>query len=121
MRAFKHPKTGAVLMSHSNKPKLDQWRDAIRYQAQQLDQPCVDGPIQVNATFVFSRPKSLKKSVKRHTKRPDTDKLIRGVLDALTGVFFKDDSQVDYMVAEKRYADAGEPSGVRITVTQWGE
>lgn len=120
MRAWKHPTTGAVVMTHSRKASLDKWRDAIRHEAQTLNQPCSAGPVELHTTFVFSRPKSLKRSVTRHTKRPDFDKLVRAVSDALTGVLWVDDSQIDHAVISKRYADKDEPPGVRITVSQVG-
>lgn len=39
-----------------------------------------------------------------HIKRPDIDKLVRGILDPLTGVVWHDDSQVCYLTANKCYA-----------------
>lgn len=46
---------------------------------------------------------------------PDADKLVRGLLDGLTGVAWGDDSQVAVIQAEKRYA-APEPAGARVAV-----
>jgi crossover junction endodeoxyribonuclease RusA len=40
--------------------------------------------------------------------RPDLDKLVRAVLDALTGVAFRDDSQVVAITASKLYSDDGQ-------------
>ena len=40
----------------------------------------------------------------RHTRKPDIDKLVRTVLDGLTGYVFGDDSMVVHVVATKRYA-----------------
>lgn len=39
-----------------------------------------------------------------HTKRPDTDNLIKLVKDALTGVYWQDDSQVQIGCAYKLYS-----------------
>jgi Holliday junction resolvase RusA-like endonuclease len=38
-----------------------------------------------------------------YPKRPDLDKLVRAVLDALTGVCYLDDSQVTRIEAEKNF------------------
>lgn len=69
------------------------------------------GPVRLTIRFVLTRPKSLPKKTTDHTKRPDLDKLIRGATDALTGVIWKDDSQVVSILASKVYAgtDADAP------------
>lgn len=46
----------------------------------------------------------------------DVDKLARCVLDALTGVVYEDDCQVDVLNAQKRYAFFNEVEGVLIKV-----
>lgn len=62
-------------------------------------------PLRVNITFYFARPKShfrtgshageLKPNAPHwHTKRPDRDNCEKLILDALTGVFWLDDSIV---------------------------
>jgi crossover junction endodeoxyribonuclease RusA len=66
-------------------------------------------------TFHMPRPKSHLRAngeVKdrahiAHTKKPDIDKLVRCVLDALTGIAYADDSQVARVEAIKRYANDG--------------
>jgi Holliday junction resolvase RusA-like endonuclease len=45
---------------------------------------------------------------------PDLDKLIRAILDALTGVVWRDDGQVVDIVASKVYADT---PGVDVVIT----
>lgn len=44
-----------------------------------------------------------------HTKKPDVDKLMRALLDACTGIIWKDDSQVCYSMVNKVYAWDGRP------------
>jgi len=75
------------------------------------------GEIYLNCTFSFSRPVEHYRTgryagqVKKryedimHTSRPDLDNCVKFVMDALNGVFFKDDSQIAILVAEKRYDD----------------
>jgi Holliday junction resolvase RusA-like endonuclease len=56
----------------------------------------------------------LKASAPTHPAvRPDVDKYLRAVLDALTGVLYADDGQVTTVRAEKRY---GEPARAEIRV-----
>lgn len=38
-----------------------------------------------------------------HTKKPDVDNLIKFVMDSLNKVFWKDDSQICSVIAQKRY------------------
>lgn len=49
-----------------------------------------------------------------HTKQPDIDKLLRALLDAMTGIVWVDDSQVCYCVANKVYAWQGSPGAVVV-------
>jgi crossover junction endodeoxyribonuclease RusA len=69
----------------------------------------------VELTFHMPRPKSLPKSKpKPMTSRPDADKLLRAALDALTGIFYSDDSRVTDVHVYKRYATVGGPVGVEV-------
>ena len=66
----------------------------------------ITGALILDAEFFFTRPKShygsgrnaerLKDSAPvRHTQRPDRDKCLRAVCDALKGIVYRDDSQID--------------------------
>ena len=72
--------------------------------------------VKVRVVFALPRPKSLAKKVSAHIKRPDIDKLARAALDALSGVIWRDDSQVVELVASKSYAEPEEPPYVDISV-----
>lgn len=65
------------------------------------------GPVRLQVTFYLPRPKSLPKRVTDHLKKPDLDKLVRSVKDALTKVVWQDDSQVTEIDAKKTYAGVG--------------
>lgn len=102
-------------------PKLHNWRDVVGWSAREAmaSRPLVDeGPIWVMATFILTRPKSAPKSRVCPTTKPDVDKLSRGLLDALTGVCWRDDSQVVGLMVAKRYCTNGEHPGVEVQVTQ---
>jgi Holliday junction resolvase RusA-like endonuclease len=47
---------------------------------------------------------------------PDLDKLVRSVLDALTGVCFRDDKQVVSLTAAKLYSDGDSSPGLMAAV-----
>lgn len=116
MRAFM-PKGARYPILTSSNASLKDWEQIVRHVAQDYSDAYTTGPVRIRLRFNLPRPKSLSARVSRpHTKRPDVDKLARAVLDALTGVLFKDDSQVYCLMATKMYANAGEPPNVRITV-----
>lgn len=75
--------------------------------------------IGVHLSFRLERPKSLPKRLKHHCKKPDLDKLVRAVIDGMTGIIYRDDSQVVQILAEKSYATPGETEGVIVTVSVW--
>lgn len=66
----------------------------------------------VHVAFFFDRPKSTKDGATKTTK-PDLDKLVRGLLDALTGVAFEDDAQVAQLFCTKSY---GSPARTELFV-----
>lgn len=116
--------TGKVAQVESSKPGLEAWRADVRA-AFLTDggQPRVrfeqGAPVSVRLTFVMPRPSGMpkRKPTPPHTKRPDGDKLLRAVFDALTSAgVWHDDSQVVEQYAVKRYAALGETPGCLIHV-----
>lgn len=108
---------GRGRMVHVNGKTLSVWRSTIGIAARAAGAQCVGDqtPVRVDCLFYVTRPKSVKRDFP--TTRKDTDKLMRAVGDALTGVAYVDDVQVcDWHVA-KRYATEDIPAGVWITVT----
>jgi Holliday junction resolvase RusA-like endonuclease len=60
--------------------------------------------ISLLVNFHFSRPASMPKWLGLgHFKKPDADNLIKAVKDALRGILYEDDSQVDWEQAYKVY------------------
>lgn len=110
----KEMKLPAVVQSNAERQKP--WASAIGYAAQQAGVKMVaSGPIALGVTFFLPRPRSHFGTGKNagtvklsapiyHTAKPDLDKLLRCVKDALTGVAWKDDAQVAVIVnLEKKY------------------
>jgi crossover junction endodeoxyribonuclease RusA len=108
-------------------PYVKAWRNDVRNAAMAAfgDAQAVTGPVFTSVTFLFARPKvhyvgsnpdkPLKASAPFwHTSAPDRDKLERATNDALTGVIWKDDSQVAGTFSRKIY-DADFP-GAYISV-----
>jgi Holliday junction resolvase RusA-like endonuclease len=120
-RAFYVKKLDRVVTTTTNK-NTKQWQLRIAMEAQHANElrpltffsPHKDIGYEVEAHFLFVRPKSLPKKIRMDTKRPDLDKLVRAVLDGLADILIPDDAQVISIVASKRYADEGETPGARI-------
>lgn len=106
---------GGRLIESSNKVKP--WRTAVARTAREyIDRP-LEGPVEVHVEFNMPRPKAWgRKRDDPMTVRPDLDKLLRAVDDALTGVAFRDDSQVTRLIGHKRRAPHGAPTGALITI-----
>ena len=95
-------------------PRTRPWRAAVAAEAARAtgSQPLLDGPLAITVTFTFPRPKAhyRKAGLKPdapiyHATRPDTDKLVRAIGNALTGVAIRDDSQLAVVRACKVYGE----------------
>lgn len=105
--------TRAVITSANPKAKV--FAELVRWAAQEVAPPqLLTGPVEVSMAFGLQRPKSASRKRVWPTTKPDVDKLVRLVLDALTHVVWADDAQVVRQSASKEY---GEP-GVTVTVRE---
>lgn len=102
----------------------DDWKSLIVLEARKhAPEAPFEGPVVVDLSFHFKRPKRLlrkkdKEGVIPHVSKPDRDNLDKAVLDSLSHCgFWKDDCQVYAGSIQKWYAPKGEPSGVSITIT----
>lgn len=96
--------------------RLKPWRQDLSLMASEAMQgrDTFDGAVTVAARFIFAKPKSTKKSVTAKITKPDIDKLVRGALDGMTGIVFRDDSQVVSVSAQKEF---GLPERAEISVS----
>jgi len=83
----------------------------------------LDGPLRVDIVFVLPRPKNKVLKTKPmprylHTIKPDRDNLDKAVMDALTGLLWRDDCQVCDGRIQKWVASGDEQPHVEITVTE---
>lgn len=78
----------------------------------------ITGPVFLHCDFVMKRPMSTPKTrpTPPATKKPDLDKLLRAIGDALKGTVYAEDSLIVEMVGTKRIAEDGEQPGVHINV-----
>lgn len=76
----------------------------------------IDEPAFLTVAFYLPRPKAIRNRNVPHTKKPDLDKLVRSVKDALSKVVWRDDSLVVTLTASKSYARPGETPRAEISV-----
>lgn len=105
-------------------PATRPWRTDVRSAAfEAWPGPPTDRPVVVVLVFRFDRPKGhsgarglLPSAPSEKVTKPDLDKLVRSTLDALTGLVWRDDSQVVGIDASKCWATDGLPAGATIDV-----
>jgi crossover junction endodeoxyribonuclease RusA len=119
-----HMAGGRPVLHYTNQEPLALWRDAVASEARRQGYVTPrPGPFGVSIDIRVKRPQGHLTSkgtvLPRFTdcwpdRRPDIDKLARSILDALTGLVWRDDGQVVILDVAKRYADT--PSST-ITIT----
>lgn len=102
---------GRVL--HSQGSALAVWRSTVAFAAKIAGAKLTDEPVEMTMVFIMPKPKTVKRDLP--TVPPDLDKLVRGVLDALTHVCYSDDAQVVSINAHKVY---GATPGVEVRLAK---
>lgn len=103
-----------AILTNAN-PRTKQWEKNVRVVAEFAmgDDPPTRDAVWVTLRFQLVKPKTSKR--KWPSVKPDVDKYIRSILDAMTGVVYVDDCQVVVVAASKVYD--GDP-GVVIDVQE---
>lgn len=129
------PKSGLPIMIEDN-PDLRPWRRVMTGHmlvAKGRNWQPLDGPLLLEVTFRFARPKShfgtgrnagkLKPSAPHWKKtRPDTSKLLRAVEDSLQAAgVITEDSRIVHPSPWKVYVEPGEKPGVTIMLCELEE
>jgi crossover junction endodeoxyribonuclease RusA len=109
-------------------PALKPWKQEVAGVASQAmgDRPLITGAVKLTILFIIPRPKGHYGTGKNagvikatappeHIVKPDSLKLGRAIEDALTGIVWKDDSQVVCHLIGKRY---GERFETRVTIEE---
>jgi len=125
------PKGGGrprAVVTDASGQRLKDWRKIIHYTAKQKwSGDPLEGPVSLTVTIYIKRPKNhygtgknahmLKDTApKHHIIKPDRTKLLRAIEDGLTGICWKDDSQVISGPCDKLYADKREDAGCFVTI-----
>jgi len=92
-----------------NKPEYTDYKNAFLQLAKMQNKKFLTGPLELEIIFVMPIPKSWSKKKREaivgqpHTSKPDTDNLLKSVLDALEGTIYKNDSQIYSINTKKVY------------------
>lgn len=121
-------KNGRILTFNKdmNEQNSKAWMACVQSAARDafgLNRPLITVPLCVDVKFYFARPQShfgtgankykLKPSAPRvHAQSPDVDKLVRCLLDALTGQIYGDDKQIARVVAQRYWTESQERAEV---------
>jgi crossover junction endodeoxyribonuclease RusA len=108
-------RNGRTVLLESSK-RVKPWRALVAYEAGRAHTGApIECDVTVSAEFIVQRPAShltksgqVRDAAPMSPGRPDLDKLCRALLDGLTGVVYRDDSQVIYLNAMKRFGDRSE-------------
>jgi Holliday junction resolvase RusA-like endonuclease len=114
-------------------PQTRPWRDTVAWEARHArgKDPTLVGPVTVNMVFTFPHRKSHYRSGRYrhelkasapvyHTSKPDSDKLVRAVFDALTiaGVIHDDAQVADHRAIKIYPVTADGSTGVTVEVRE---
>lgn len=116
-------KLGRNMTFQTNAPKQKEWADGVRAAYTMANGNMEDGPKRISLRFLMPRPKyhyDSRGAIRPkylnapHTVKPDMDKLIRTVFDALDGLCYDGDQKVCRMgEVSKEYA-FGNPGAVIV-------
>jgi len=119
--AYQEKGTGRIraTLIEDRRDALKVWRSVVAFAARKAVQEAEfrfhkHEPVVLWLVFLFDKPRTVPKSRSRLTVRPDLDKLERAVKDAMEGIVYVDDGQVDECHKRKRYTRPGEIEGVLV-------
>ncbi|MGH9251885.1 MAG: RusA family crossover junction endodeoxyribonuclease [Acidimicrobiales bacterium] len=118
---------GNGIMVESSK-RVKPWREDVRQAALDALREPFTGPVEMHVTFTLPRPKGHYRTgrnadllrdaaPKFPAGKPDLDKLLRAVMDALTSAgVWKDDAQVVHALVTKCYDGDGFRPGADVSI-----
>lgn len=99
-------------------PKLKAWRQTVTHHARPHAGALTGNrPLHVTYDFYLAKPKSVRRWLP--WVKPDLDKLMRAVNDAISDAgVWDDDGRITTITASKLYADETRPPGAVITIRE---
>jgi len=101
-----------------NKKEYTEYKQKIAWMYKVRGGKMHDGVVNIKIDFFFMVPKSWSKKKKEsmdgYLPRADVDNLTKAVLDALNGVAYKDDKQVQSLFVRKQYSASSDVVMVEV-------
>lgn len=96
-----------VVVTTGDNKGTKNWQRLIAATAQRyVSEKIYDGAVSLEVEFYFMRPASVSEKKRPFpTVKPDLDKLVRSVGDALKGVIYTEDARIVRLIASKDYGD----------------
>lgn len=127
VQSVRFARVGQFVRKFQPREVLD-WKNAVRFAVREQLPPDfapIDGvPVRLSLKYYFAPPKSWpKRDLKRlaigarfyKTTRPDvSDNLNKGIVDALTGLVWRDDALIAVMSAVKLYSPSAERTEILV-------
>lgn len=115
-------KQGKAFVREQSGDRLKQWRksiiDATIEARSAIHHQTISGPVSLTIIFFLPRPATVKRALP--SVRPDLDKMVRAVGDALKSAgAYKDDASVCQLVATKQYATDDVQSAPGVGIVLW--
>jgi crossover junction endodeoxyribonuclease RusA len=122
-KAFVRNGHAAICQDNDSDQKV--WATQIVAAARVAEVPLYAAPVSIAVSFYLPRPqthygsKGLKATAPALSiRKPDLDKLLRCVLDALTGIAYEDDARIARVIGTKFYADPRPGAAITIETMQ---
>lgn len=116
---------GKFVRTYDPKESVD-WKSKVALFATQANVQPIEGPVALTVHAIHPRPQRLMRRRDPDGEvlapcKPDWDNIGKAVADALTGIAYRDDSQIVSAAVHKLYhAKDGQPH-TRVTVQQYGD
>ena len=123
----RHAVVGGHIRNYTPKTHpVNAYKAAVMAAAAEAGITPMDGPVVVEVRFYLPRPKRLMRKKDPvgpipHTAKPDVDNLWKSTADALSGLAWRDDSQVCRTKAAKFYAEKDGTPRVEIVIAAMEE
>ncbi len=97
------------------------FKATVRLATQQAGIKVIDGPVALEVDFYLPRPARLMRKKDPwgaipHTAKPDKDNLMKALQDALSGLAWRDDGQIQALIARKWYTEKDGQPRVEIVI-----
>jgi crossover junction endodeoxyribonuclease RusA len=107
-----------------NPPSADAWKEQVKTGFMSCRKPIITKPVRLKVIFFMPVPKKIKPKGAKLVpcgKKPDTDNLLKAVMDAMTDAGVWEDDALVYQAEASKFYDWGNGTGAQILVLEEGK